>query len=161
MVFHKLQSSLRQSQLTASGESAVLDFGTAPYSTKAQQQPKCFSFGTKAATLASIQSLVQTASVPDLLYFRVAKWNADAAEVLLEIDRRFDGKSVVFRSSAQNEDGDRHSQAGTFKSCLGVDSGDPQAVQGAVQSVVDSFEGDPEDQVLVMPMLKDLSLIHI
>ena len=158
MVFYKFQSSLRQSQVTASGESAVMDFGTGSYGARAQEQSKCFSFGTKAATLASIQSLVQTASVPNLLYFRVAKWNADAAEVLLEIDRRFDRKSVVFRSSAQNEDGDRHSQAGTFKSCLDVDSGDPQAVQGAVQSVVDSFEGDPEDQVLVMPMLKDVTL---
>ena len=117
-----------------------------------------FDFGTKAETLTDLQRVLQTAEIPDLLYFSVAEWRADEAAVLLEIGRRFDGSSIVLRSSAQNEDGEAHSQAGAFASCLDIDSGDPRAVREAIQTVADSFAGDPEDQVLVMPMLREVTL---
>ena len=80
--------------------------------TPADEPRRQFSFGTKAETLTALHQLVQTAEVPDLLYFTVNEWQADEAAVLLEIGRRFDGGSVVLRSSAQNEDGEAHSQAG-------------------------------------------------
>ena len=117
-----------------------------------------FDFGTKAETLTDLQRVLQTAEIPDLLYFSVAEWRADEAAVLLEIGRRFDGSPIVLRSSAQNEDGEVHSQAGAFASCLDIDSGDPRAVREAIQTVVESFAGDPEDQVLVMPMLHEVTL---
>ena len=124
----------------------------------ADLRPRHFDFGTKAETLTALQPLLQTAEVPDLLFFRVAEWTADQPAVLLEIGRRFDGRPVVLRSSAKNEDGESHSQAGAFASCLDIDSGDPRAVRTAVQTVIESFEGDPEDQVLVMPMLREVTL---
>jgi glutamine kinase len=124
---------------------------------KAQSQ-KRFFFGTKAETLAAMQSLIKTAIVPDLVYFSVSKWIANTSAVLLEISRHFDGVTVIIRSSSQNEDGSMHSQAGAYKSCLNIDSGDPQAVREAVQTVVDSFEGHHEDQVIVMPMLTGVTM---
>ena len=156
MVVRQLHRSPEQGLLTASGGPSVLEFIAPPLETL--NQSKTFFFGTKAETLASLQPLVKTAEVPNLLYFSVLEWSTDAATVLLEITRRFDGSQVVFRSSALNEDGDCHSQAGAFTSCLDIDSGNPQAVQKAVQAVLNSFEGGPEDQVLVMPMLKDVTL---
>ena len=117
-----------------------------------------FDFGTKAETLMDLQRVLQTAEIPDLLYFSVAEWRVDEAAVLLEIGRRFDGSPIVLRSSAQSEDGEAHSQAGAFASCLDIDSGDPRAVREAIQTVVESFAGDPEDQVLVMPMHHKVTL---
>lgn len=120
------------------------------------QMKKQFSFGTKAETLYALQPLLKKMEVPELFYFTVAEWIDDASAILLEIGRRFKKKSLVIRSSAQNEDASSHSQAGAFTSCLDIDNGDPKAVSVAIQKVIDSFENNLKDQVLVMPMLNDV-----
>jgi len=144
--------------MTAPEGSAILEFVDASPQANAPNQARRLEFGTKAETLASLQNLVQTVEVPDMLYFSVAEWWANETAMLLEIGRRFEDHQVIIRSSAQNEDGNTHSQAGAFTSCLDVDSGNAKAVKEAVQSVINSFHGDPEDQVLIMPMLQNVIL---
>jgi len=144
---------------TAIAGPAVIDFAGEPKESSAEtdsQIQKRFSFGTKAETLSALQPLLKNMEIPELHYFTVAEWLVDSSAILFEIGRRFERKSVVFRSSAQNEDGGTDSQAGAFTSCLDIDSGDPKAVSVAIKKVIDSFENNLEDQVLVMPMLNDV-----
>ena len=96
--------------------------------------------------------------IPDLIYFTVAEWNADTCRIKLVIEQQFKGELVAFRSSAQNEDSGRTSHAGEFTSCLNIKSADPQAVHFAVQDVINSFDDNLQNQVLVMPMLKNVTL---
>ncbi len=116
------------------------------------------SFGTKSDTLAALQPLVKKAVVPKLISFTVAEWSALPVEITQEIAARFDGGQVVFRSSAVNEDGEQQSQAGAFASCLDVDSSQPRAVWSAVEEVIESMDECPENQVLVMTMVTDVTL---
>ena len=162
MTVHQLHRSPPQECLTATGDEAILEFtqGESRESGPEYHKPlrKLKSFGTKAETLAALQPLTHVATVPDLLFFTVAEWNTNPANIILEIGRRFNCEPVVFRSSALNEDGDKQSQAGAFTSCLNIDSGDPQAIHKAVREVINSFDGCPEDQVLVMPMLTGVTM---
>jgi len=116
------------------------------------------SFGTKSDTLAALHPLVKKAVVPKLISFTVAEWSALPVEITQEIAARFDGGQVVFRSSAVNEDGEQQSQAGAFASCLDVDSSQPRAVWSAVEEVIESMDECPENQVLVMTMVTDVTL---
>ena len=116
------------------------------------------SFGTKSDTLAALQPLVKKAVVPKLIRFTVAEWSALPVEITQEIAARFDGGQVVFRSSAVNEDGEQQSQAGAFASCLDVNSSQPRAVWSAVEEVIGSMDECPENQVLVMTMVTDVTL---
>jgi hypothetical protein len=162
MTVHQLHRSPQKDLLPATGGTAILEFthGASRESGAESRNPPCKlkSFGTKAETLAALQPLVHFATVPDLLFFSVAEWNTDPEDIILEIGRRFNCEPVVFRSSALNEDGNKQSQAGAFTSCLDIDSGDPQAIRKAVQEVINSFDGCPEDQVLVMPMLTGVTM---
>ncbi len=115
-------------------------------------------FGTKADTLAALQPLVKKAVVPPLLRFTVAEWSAMPVEITQEIAERFEHGPAVFRSSAVNEDGEQHSQAGAFTSCLDVDSSQPRAVWSAVEEVIGSMDDCPENQVLVMTMVTNVAM---
>jgi len=162
MTVHQLHHPPQKSLPTATSGAAILEF---TYEEPEENGPesreplcKLKSFGTKAETLAALQPLIHFAAVPNLLFFSVAEWNVNPADIILEIGHRFNYEPVVFRSSALNEDSDKQSQAGAFTSCLDIDSGDPQAVRKAVQEVINSFDGCPEDQVLVMPMLTEVTM---
>jgi hypothetical protein len=115
-------------------------------------------FGTKAETLACLQPVVRRSKVADLVYFTVKQWREDDACLLGLLTGRFDGQSLVVRSSAQSEDGSHTSMAGAFKSCLDVPGGDLDAVRRAVEQVISSYLGNPHDQVLVQAMLRDVKL---
>jgi hypothetical protein len=131
---------------------------SAPCTTAAVMPTVLGSFGTKSDTLAVLQPLVKKAAVPKLISFTVAEWSALPVEITQEINERFGGGQVVFRSSAVNEDGEQHSQAGAFASCLDVDSSQPRAVWSAVEEVIGSMDDCPENQVLVMTMVTDVTL---
>jgi hypothetical protein len=115
-------------------------------------------FGTKAETLERLRPLLLRSRVLDLLWFTVKEWRNERERLIHEIGQRFGSQPVVVRSSARNEDGDAQSQAGAFASCLDVDSAAPVALASAVRTVIDSFDGDPENQVLIQPMLKGITL---
>ena len=162
MTVHQLHHPPQKSLPTATSGAAILEF---TYEEPEENGPgsreplcKLKSFGTKAETLAALQPLIHFATVPNLLFFSVAEWNANPVDIILEIGHRFNYEPVVFRSSALNEDGNKQSQAGAFTSGLDIDSGDPQAVRKAVQEVINSFDGCSEDQVLVMPMLTGVTM---
>ena len=149
-------------ELSAETESSstrsLEDFAVSANTPPAMAPAVLGNFGTKADTLAALQPLVNKADVPKLISFTVAEWSAMPVEITQEIAAQFEGGQVVFRSSAVNEDGEQQSQAGAYTSCLDVDSGQPRAVWSAVEEVIGSMDDCPENQILVMTMVSDVSL---
>ncbi|HJP19988.1 MAG TPA: PEP-utilizing enzyme [Alphaproteobacteria bacterium] len=117
-----------------------------------------FSFGTKAETLERLTPLVRQAEVLDLAYFPVSDWVADPAAVLERLAAGFGDQALAVRSSATGEDTAERSMAGAFMSRLGVDGGDRQALETAIADVVASYSGNPNDQILVQPMLDNVAV---
>ena len=112
-----------------------------------------FRFGTKAETLERLKPLVETAKIPTLFYFNVGQWEVDPAYILSEVQSIFGiTNSLIFRSSTKNEDSKQQSYAGAYNSHLNVPP-DNNSIKNAIQTLVSSFDGLKENQILVMPML--------
>lgn len=113
-----------------------------------------FVLGTKAQTLQRLSGMVTLSRIEDQVSFTVAEWREDADSLMLAIQRRFPEQKLVIRSSALSEDGFSNSNAGAYTSLLSVDGNDCAVLHRAVEQVVASYPGfNPEDQVLVQPML--------
>ena len=115
-----------------------------------------FTFKTKASTLDEMANLVTKASV--LPQFIVIKedWKNDSRLVLDEFYKSctFAESKLVVRSSAMNEDQDGSSMAGRYTSVLNVEHVN---LPDAIDQVFESYEYDnPEDQVLIQPMLNNV-----
>jgi phosphohistidine swiveling domain-containing protein len=115
-------------------------------------------FGTKAETLERFKGRVKKSVIPDLFYFTVVEWKKSERMILEILRKRFDGQPLAVRSSAYSEDGAMQSLAGAFRSCLNVNSQDEEALRKAIERVISSYSGNPHDQVLVQPMVNDVSL---
>lgn len=118
-----------------------------------------FVLGTKAETLENLSPLVRCSAIGQLLRFSVGEWSEGHGEVLRRIRQQFADGVLAVRSSAVAEDGWAASAAGRFESVLDVDASDAGAVAGAVEAVIRSYgDDDPSHQVLVQPMLRDVTL---
>ncbi|GGN72050.1 pyruvate, phosphate dikinase [Streptomyces albiflavescens] len=122
--------------------------------------------GTKAQTLDRLRSLVTTAVVLDQMTVTLADWRRNRGNCLQLIRSRFPGRLVVVRSSAPTEDTAMESAAGVYDSVLGVDTDAADALAGALDTVVRSYESKPVSpgfdlgsfEILVQPMLPDVTL---
>ena len=114
-------------------------------------------FGTKAETLTRLRPLLKTCAVLDMHYFTVADWRQWKQEIIRTIMARFSDSHLVVRSSAYNEDTSDRSMAGAYDSRLNV-APTAQAIHEAVEEVTSSYDDDPRDQVLVQPMLDNVTL---
>jgi len=117
-----------------------------------------FSFGTKAETLERIKPFLKEAVVDELYYFMVKEWSENETAILKEIVGRFSvDEYLAIRSSAQGEDSHEQSMAGAFHSCLAINCLDTQELKTAINKVMDSFEGNGDDQILIQPMVNDIA----
>lgn len=115
-------------------------------------------FGTKAETLERLATRVRSAAVPDLIHFTVERWQRRRTECIRRIAERFHGDTVIVRSSALVEDSAASSYAGRFDSVPGVAVDRPTDIEAAIDRVVASMTGNPGDQVLVQPMLREVTV---
>jgi len=114
---------------------------------------------TKARTLASLSGKLFSAQILVMDYFTVADWRSNSDRILQKIYRRFGESALLLvRSSALNEDSETASLAGHFKSILNVSG--CAALRAAIGAVIESYglEVDPQDEVLVQPMLSEVRL---
>lgn len=116
-----------------------------------------FILGTKAETLARLHGMVRHATIQDQVAFTVAQWRAEADVVLERVRERLGGQRLVVRSSARSEDSFTSANAGAYDSVLHVDP--ERDLNDAITRVIASFgEADTDDQVLVQPMVADVSM---
>lgn len=115
-----------------------------------------FILGTKAETLYRLSHLVKQSKVLDLVAFTVSEWQENANKCIQQITNAFNHHNIVVRSSAKSEDAFTQSNAGAYTSVLHVPL-ESNAIQQAVETVITSYvDCQPDDQVLVQPMLQDV-----
>ena len=116
-----------------------------------------FILGTKAETLERLQSIVTKSKILDQKAFLVSQWLEHSDRLISDISDFFNGEKVIVRSSALGEDNFETANAGAFESLLNVDVSCPGALKQAVNKVIASYSHkDPNNQVLVQPMLKEI-----
>lgn len=120
---------------------------------------KCAS---KAKTLKYLESRVTLFKVPKLLIFDTADYQREPVKVIEEIAREFDGRLVVIRSSASDEDSEQSALAGEYESVLNVPSDEPSAVAEAISTVIHSYSRNGpragDDEVIVQQMILNTSM---
>jgi glutamine kinase len=112
-------------------------------------------FSSKAKTLHFVRSRIGSARVPEFLHFSVKSWRTRRSELLGAIAGRLEGETVAVRSSSLSEDGLRSTSAGHFLSLLHV-ANRPEAVASAVDRVLSTYAGEPEDRIIVQEMVRDV-----
>ena len=115
--------------------------------------------GTKAETLMGLYGKLAFAEVLPVVYFTVRQWEEDKEGIWINVARHLSDGSLIVRSSALNEDTAESSQAGKFDS-VGNVSG-KESFYKAVDKVIASFDDEPENQVLVQPMLIDVKVCGV
>lgn len=116
--------------------------------------------GTKAETLSAIYGRLEGARVLPQVSFTVREWGRDPGRYWPQCVKAWGDIAVIVRSSAVNEDTKESSQAGKFESIADVRG--EEAFRKAVNTVIASFDGDNEDdQVLVQPMLSNVKICGV
>lgn len=119
------------------------------------------NFFTKAQVLDFLKKDLKHAFILPLYYFSVKEWNLDEENILLNIHSLFSADTqFVVRSSAFTEDQLDESAAGKYTSVLNVSF---NQLKNAVLEVINSFKtsASSQDQILVQPMLSDISMCGV
>lgn len=113
--------------------------------------------GTKAETLQNISE--NGFPVPDVHFFTVQEWNDLRDKVISNISRKYESFTyLAVRSSSMAEDTEVDSMAGAFESVLNVNVKNREDLATAIDTVINSFDSNPENQVLIQPMVEDVRM---
>jgi glutamine kinase len=111
--------------------------------------------GTKAETLQSLSHY--PFNIPQVYFFTVTEWNENENKIIDHILSKYDCKMLAIRSSAKAEDTANSSMAGAFKSILNVDL-DKESINKAVVLVINAFDDNPFNQILIQPMVENVAM---
>jgi len=111
--------------------------------------------GTKAETLTILSELGY--NVPSVSYFTVHAWNSDEDEIIDRIIKKFANELLAIRSSSLAEDTEDSSMAGAFESLLNINI-ERKIIKEAVKFVINSFDDNLNNQVLIQPMVKNVAM---
>lgn len=110
-------------------------------------------FSTKAGTLIALREILRGAHIAKLARFTVEEWRRDPAACRAAVFAMA-GPWIV-RSSCAREDGASASNAGAFLSVPDVGA---NGLDAAIDRVIGSYgAGPPTDEILVQPMLRDVT----
>jgi hypothetical protein len=112
-------------------------------------------FSTKAGTLIALRDKLRGAGIAPLARFTVEAWRRDPAACRAEIGTQAGAAPWIIRSSCAREDGAAASNAGAFLSVPDVGA---NGLDAAIDRVIGSYgAGPPTDEILVQPMLHDVT----
>ncbi|MBU2895094.1 PEP-utilizing enzyme [Vibrio hepatarius] len=119
-----------------------------------------FLLGTKADTLARLESLVSKSQIGKQVSFSTLQWSDTPSGLIQQIAFTFQDKKVVIRSSSKSEDNWQSSNAGRFDSILGVNAQETESILNAINTVVSSYRSKANcfDQVLVQECIENIKL---
>lgn len=117
-------------------------------------------FKTKAETLQILSTLLQKSSVEAIHIFTEASWRGNKNDVIKDIQDKFEGRLIIIRSSALNEDTADCSNAGYFESVLHINSGNAHEIQAGISTVVESYAekgcSHPDNPILIQSQTIDV-----
>lgn len=121
-----------------------------------------FHFGTKAETLERLAAFpCSLYCLPSQIFVTRAQWGKSRAAISDNISSKFGQDLLAVRSSAANEDGWEQSLAGENLSLINV-LGHQDEIEKSVDRVFSSYKIQSElDQVLVQPMVHNVSVAGV
>lgn len=115
-------------------------------------------FGTKAETLKKLEDcndLTRAYILPQVC-FTVKEWFSESKACLKLIEKLREEKAVIVRSSCIAEDTYEESAAGKYVSILDCKS--EREIYNAIETVISSYDGNINNQILIQPMLENVKL---
>ncbi len=114
-----------------------------------------FILGTKAQTLARLENLISLSKIEPQVSFTVSEWRYKQKEIISDIQKKFQSKKLIIRSSAISEDSFYASNAGTYLSILHINSYDEISIINSVNRVIGSYKDNNfANQVLIQSMIE-------
>jgi hypothetical protein len=118
-------------------------------------------FSTKANTLRELKIFLKHAMIEQEFMFTVGQWEKEKNGIIQAIIEMFGDAKLVVRSSSLNEDCLSYSNAGHYRSVLGVKPGITD-IKNAVNAVIDSYRSgqsfDESDQVLIQRQTESVAV---
>jgi hypothetical protein len=111
--------------------------------------------GTKAETLDVLSKIGY--NVPKVYFFTVEEWSENIGLIVNTILSSFNNELLAVRSSTKAEDSQDSSMAGAFHSVLNVKS-NSDSIKKSIEEVINSFDGEMSNQVLVQPMVTNVAI---
>jgi hypothetical protein len=115
---------------------------------------------TKAEVIEILKSKSRSFEIEDFFHFTVVDWRVDSRNIVTKIQKKFNCRDIVVRSSASNEDSESCSMAGYYTSCLGVPVAERKQIRSAIETVVNSYRKagicDSKNQILVQSQTTDV-----
>ena len=115
---------------------------------------------TKANTLIALKPRLKKSIIEDIYVCTVEQYMEDYVSVYHEIQKKFEGRNIVVRSSSKSEDCFEFSNAGHYESVLDIVSSDYEAVKRALDTVSQSYKKDGEvvsqEQILIQSQTMDV-----
>ena len=87
---------------------------------------------TKADTLLKLKNMVKNSKIVRGLSFNFYEWKNHEEKILDGVQKEFNPRRIIIRSSAVGEDTKEWSMAGQFESVLGVDSRKREEIRSSV-----------------------------
>ena len=114
--------------------------------------------GTKAETLKRLQNVLNKSIILVQEVIHQKDWLTNSDECVNSVLKKFTSQKLVVRSSAISEDSFESAFAGVYDSFLGVKA-NKDDVRQAINNVFASYQSDDgNNQVLIQPMLEDVSI---
>ena len=112
---------------------------------------------TKAETLAYLSK--NDFPTPISYYFKVMDWKKNKRNELNNIFNIFQNIDfLAVRSSSLSEDSSNQSMAGAFESYLNINANDEDAIVKSINDVINSFDDNLDNQVLIQNMINNVKL---
>lgn len=112
---------------------------------------------TKAQMLKYLKEEVPSLNILPILIVNSTSFLLDDSVVINDVLNFAGNNRLIVRSSSKNEDTYAYSNAGKFESILNVEPS-YAAVKDAINSVLDSYEMKEDEEVLIQPMLQNVTI---
>ena len=119
---------------------------------------------TKAETLKDLSLLNKKLKfkIPKIFFFDYKEWSKDKNKILIKIKKNFNNELLAIRSSARDEDQKKQSNAGKFRSIMGIKSNNKKKIVSSINKVFKSYSTyrkiNSNDQILIQKMINKISM---
>ncbi|MCH5258156.1 MAG: phosphoenolpyruvate synthase [Lachnospiraceae bacterium] len=110
---------------------------------------------TKAQMLKYLREEMGSLNILPVLIVNCTSFFHDESTVINDVINFAGNNKLIVRSSSKNEDTYAYSNAGKFESVLNVEP-NYEAVKAAISSVLDSYDTQENEEVLIQPMLQNV-----
>jgi len=111
-------------------------------------------FRSKAYTLSSIR--LKKSIIPKIYIIKFNDYKIYKDKILQNIKKKFLNQKVAIRSSFKNEDTDKKSYAGKYRSFLNIDTNDIQKIKSKIEKILESKKIYKNEHFFVQKMVENI-----